>query len=152
MIRFIFKFKSLTAGDPLSSQMTSVSEASLADAWAGIAEGEVVVWLSPAELLWRSCDAVLLLVGVSTSLLDLVELLIFAVFLEVILVIVLLEHFVEAECILLSLGLSCSLLGNDIVMLEVVEVWVLALEEMKFLFDCLSGSNFCVAVFFLNNE
>ena len=64
----------------------------------------------------------LLLVGVSTSLLDLVELLIFAVFREVILVIVLLEHFVEAECILLGLFLSCGLLGDDIGMLEVVIV------------------------------
>ena len=132
--------------------MASVSEGSSAYSRAIVSKCEVVVWLSPAKLLRRCGNTVLLLIGVGTSLPDLVQVLVLAVFLEVILVLFLLEHFVEAEGILLCVCLVDGLLLDDVVMLEIVEVRVLSLEKLKFLFNCFPRQQSCVAVFFLNME
>ena len=104
--------------------MARVSEGPVTHARTIVSKRKCVIVFPPAKLLGRCCDAVLLLVSMCSSLLYLVQLLVLAVLPEVILVVILLEHLVEAERVLLSLSLLRSLLLHDVVMLEVVEVRV----------------------------
>ena len=129
--------------------MAGVSEGSLAHAGAVVAESEVVVWFSPAELLRRGGNTVLLLVGMGAGFPDLVQLLVLAVLSEVVFVFFLLKHLVEAERVLLSLGLLRSLLLHDVVMLEVVEVRVLSFQKLEFRLDFLERLLTCMTVLFL---
>ena len=110
----------------MNSQVASVGECPLAYSGSVIAVGEGVVWLPPAQLLSRGRDAVLLLNRGGAGLPPLVQLLVLAVFLEVIEIVLLLEDSGEAKGIYLCFSLFVDCLLDDIFFLEVMEVGVLA--------------------------
>ena len=132
--------------------MTTVSEGSCAYSGAIPSKREVVIGLSPAKLLCRCGNTVLLLIGMCASLPDLVKLLVLAVSSEVVFIVFLLEYLGEAVSILLSYSLITNLLLHDIVMLEIVEVRILPFKKCNLLCDLCSVLQHRVSSFFLNRD
>ena len=67
--------------------MTRVCESPAADTRAIVTKCEIVIWLSPTELLSGGCNGMLLVLGSRLTFSNFVELLVFAVFAEVFLII-----------------------------------------------------------------
>jgi len=126
-----------------SSEVTTVDEGALAHARPVVAEGEVVVGLSPAHRLSRRDHGRLLSLLFITNLalvLSFGLVLELAAELEAFLVFfVALVHHVVAVRLVLFFGLMDDLLRHDVVLAEVVQVAVLRLELLLKLLNFLLG-------------
>ena len=126
-----------------SSEVTTVDEGALAHARPVVAEGEVVVGLSPAHRLSRRDHGRLLSLLFITNLalvLSFGLVLELAAELEAFLVfLVALVHHVVAVRLVLFFGLMDDLLRHDVVLAEVVQVAVLRLELLLKLLNFLLG-------------